>query len=94
MAEYTKHIKANLPRNAEDYENGSGEGCFFLVSERTKEAHDTNESGTVYEGLLDNDSIYYKDLLHGTLLPIEMRGERRPVVPLDYLQANYELAED
>ena len=84
---YTNSIKANLPEDPEGYERGNGEGCFFLVDDETKEAYDTDASGTGYVGILDNDSISYPNLKHGELLPLEMRGDRRPVVPLEALEA-------
>ena len=80
------YIKANLPNSLEDYKTGNGEGCFFIVDQRTKDAYDKDISGVYYEGILDNDSIYYPKLKHGTLLPLEMRGAFRPVVPYEILQ--------
>ena len=80
-----EHIKANIPHSREEYEIGAGEGCFFLVSEDVKAAYDKDEAGTVYTGILDNDSIYYPGLNHGAELPLEMRGNMRPVVPIEAL---------
>lgn len=80
------YIKANLPDTLEKYESGNGEGCFFIVDQRTKDAYDNDETGGGYEGILDNDSIYYPKLKHGTRLPLEMRGTSRPVVPYEVLQ--------
>lgn len=42
-----------------------------------------------YTAILDNDSVYYPELVHGTEMPIEMRGENRPVVPYSWLVKNY-----
>ena len=33
--------------------------------------------------------MYYKGLLSETILPIETRGDNRPVVPYEYLNENY-----
>ena len=87
------YIKGNLPASAEAYEHGSGEGVFFIVDDETRAAYDANEPKTdrLYYGILDNDSIYYLGLTHGERLPLEMRGEFRPVVPLDYLREHWEL---
>lgn len=82
-------IKVNLPSNEEAYKNGNGEGCWFLVSEEVKNAYDSDENNTKYQGILDNDSVYFKGLFAGTELPIEMRGEMRPVVPYNYLVEHY-----
>lgn len=88
-----EYIKVNLPPTKEAYINGNGEGVFMLVSEEVKKAYDSDEAGTNYKGILDNDSIYYKNLYHGEELPIETRGVNRPVVPFDYLQEHFELNE-
>lgn len=89
-----EYIKANLPGSPEAYEQGTGEGCYFLVTDDVKAAYDRDEAGTAYTGILDNDSIYYPGLTHGTELPIEMRGDRRPVVPYEYLSTRYNLNKD
>lgn len=84
-------IQVNLPPTEQDYLSGSGEGCWFIVDDETKAAYDRNEqsTGKLYEGTLDNDSIYYPTLNHGERLPIEMRGDKRPVVPYSYLLQHY-----
>lgn len=87
-------IKANLTCSQEAYIHGAGEGCFFIVSEDVKAAYDNDEAGTTYTGILDNDSCYFKGLYHGEELPLEMRGEKRPVVPYDYLIKHFELNTD
>ena len=79
-------IKANLPTTPEEYKTGNGEGCFFIVDDRTKEAYDNDEESGTYIGILDNDSFYYPGLRHGRRLPLEMRGANRPVVPLEALR--------
>ena len=89
-----EYIKANLPATEEEYQAGNGEGVFVLVDERTKKAHDTNATGGSYEGVLDNDSFTYKGLEHGAKIPLEMRGEYRPVIPLKWLEEHYKKAEE
>lgn len=78
-------IKVNLPPTMEDYERGNGEGCFFIVDDETKAAYDQDATGGEFFGILDNNSLYYKGLKHGERLRIEMRGAKRPVVPLEAL---------
>lgn len=85
------YIKVNLPVTENDYIDGCGESVFVLVDEKTKEAHDSNQNGGSYNGLLDNDSLYYKGLKHSVIIPFEMRGEYRPVVPYSWLIENYEI---
>jgi len=84
-----EHIKVNLPKSEEGYKEGSGEGCFVLVDEDAKRAYDTDEAGTEYTGILDNDSCYYPKLRHGETIPFEMRGDKRPVVPYSWLIEHY-----
>lgn len=82
----TEHIKVNLPASSEAYESGNGEGVWVLVDPRTKEAHDSDATGGVYFGILDNDSVYYPGLNHGEPIPFEMRGDKRPVTPIAWLE--------
>ena len=84
-----EHIKVNLPDTLEAYEHGYGEGVWCLVDEETKRAHDENKAGGGYVAILDNDSIYWRGLEHGAEMPIELRGDYRPVVPYEWLAANY-----
>ena len=88
------YIKVNVPATEEAYKNGNGEGCFCIVSDEVKAAYDTDEDGTSYEGILDNDSCYYKGLYHGEKIPFEMRGSCRPVVPYEWLASHFERNED
>ena len=86
-----EYIKVNLPISEQDYNDGAGEGVWFIVSADVKAAHDRNETGTIYNGTLDNDSFYYIGLEHGAVIPFEMRGEFRPVVPYSWLIEHYEI---
>lgn len=84
-----QHIKVNLPSNKGNYKSGNGEGCWALVDDETKEAYDNDVESGEYKAILDNDSFYYPGLLAGKEIPIEMRGEFRPVVPYQWLVDNY-----
>lgn len=84
-----EHIKVNLPKSEQGYIDGNGEGCFVLVDAEVKQAYDTDEAGTEYTGILDNDSCYYPGLEHGEIIPFEMRGEKRPVCPFNWLVEHY-----
>lgn len=89
--EQMEYIKVNLPATEHDYITGSGEGVFVLVSGEVKAAYDSDESGTSYTGILDNDSYYYIGLKHGAVIPFEMRGEFRPVVSFGWLSERYKI---
>ena len=75
----TESIKINLPQTEEDYLAGNGEGVWMLVDSETKKAYDEDAKGGRYVGILDNDSLYFPNLVHGKLIPFEMRGQDRPV---------------
>ena len=75
-----KLIKANLPYDNESYQNGNGEGIWVTVSEEI--ADKVNESistSFTFTGIVENDSIYYKNLNVGDTILIEARGLNRPV---------------
>lgn len=79
-------IKCNLPLTEEDYRLGNGDGVWVLVDSETKKAYDCDATGDGYRGILDNDSFSYPGLCHGEEVPIEMRGENRPVIPFSFLE--------
>jgi hypothetical protein len=88
----TEHIKVNFPLTAESFAAGDGEGMWVLVDRETKAAHDADETGGVYTGILDNDSIYYPGLNAGVVVQFEMRGENRPVAIFEgFLEELYRL---
>ena len=83
-------IKANLPASEKEYKDGNGEGVYVILEGEALDAYNEDRTGGHYKGILDNDSWTYKGLTHGAIVPLEMRGTNRPVVPLDWLQANFE----
>ena len=84
-------IKVNLPISEQDYNDAAGEGVWVIVSAEVKAAHDNDETGTSYTGILDNDSFDYIGLEHGAIIPFEMRGDHRPVVPYSWLTEHYKI---
>lgn len=87
-------IKINIPTSLEQYYEGNGEGCFVLVTKEAKEAYDNDEDKSVFVGILDDDSFYYKDLNHGEKIPFETRGKNRPVAIWKAIDAAFELDEE
>ena len=79
------NIKVNLPASLDDWKTASGEGVWVLVEQDAKDAYDSDEVGTVYEAIMDNDSVYFPGLCAGDKVPIEMRGSWRPTVPYSWL---------
>ena len=88
-----EYIKVNLPTSQKDFESGNGEGVYIVVTPETKAAHDSDEAGTIYNGILDNVSIEYKNLLPGEVIPFELRGSNRPVALYDWLITYFKLNE-
>lgn len=86
---YKYHIKCNIPGSAEDYTEGYGEGCFVLVDQETLEAYENDTTGGRFEAVLDNLPAIYDGLEPGTVITIEMRGEKRPVAVYDELIERY-----
>lgn len=82
-------IKVNVPLTEEDYLHGNGEGMWAIVDDETKKAYDEDVISGTYEATLDNDSLYWAGLEHGQVVPIEMRGEYKPVVPYNWLFAMF-----
>jgi hypothetical protein len=83
------YIKVNLPDSAESYKSGHGEGVWAVVDDQTFVKHSNNENGISFAMIL-NDSLYYPGIDIGFVVPIELRGDKRPVVPYDELLFLYE----
>lgn len=82
-------IKINVPESEADYLSGNGEGMWAKADDATKKAYDMDAAEGEYEVVIDNDSFFWDGLEHGQLVPIEMRGENRPVVPYNWLFAMF-----
>ena len=81
------YIKVNLPESEEDYRRGSGEGVWAVIDDATLEAYNREDFSEGYTAIVDNDSFSWPGLEHGQVAPIEMRGDKRPVVPYNWLFA-------
>ena len=88
-----EEIKANIPANADEYKTGNGEGVFVKIDGEALAAYNENKTGAGYTGIINNDSWNYPGLTHGETVPLELRGENRPVIPLQWLIDNYKPAE-
>ena len=93
MIDDDKYIKVNIPSSEEGFREGFGEGVFVIVDEDVRKLYDEDDEGTICEGILDNDCLYYPELKHGVIIPFEMRGDKRPVVLFSWLKENYKLAD-
>ena len=84
------YIKVNFPKTEEGYIEGAGEGCYCIIDKYDKEAYDMNAHNAIIEGVLDNVCSNYKGLNPGQVVPIELRGDKRPVVPYSWLVEHFE----
>lgn len=82
---FTEYVKVNFPSCEKDFEEGRGESMWVLVEPETKKAYSANVEGGVWQGVLDNDSIYHPSLKHGCVVEFEMRGTLKPVAKWDFL---------
>lgn len=83
-----RKIKINLPYSRETYKTANGEGvwCYIISPEDMETYLDDTKAGRLINGVLLNDSLYFPELKHKSLVPVELRGAKRPVVPLEFLK--------
>lgn len=82
----TMLFKGNLPLNLTDLANGNGEGCWFqFLNPEDKEKYEANGDETI-EAILLNDSVYWPPIEYGTVLKLKGRGDKRPVLDVDWVQ--------
>lgn len=90
MSEASKdklYLKVNLPDTISGYRSGNGEGCWALpYTEEDKEILDKDEKDTKAKIILCNDSIYYRPLVYGSVLQVEIRPDARPVLDIEWMQ--------
>lgn len=83
------YFKINLPDSESSYEDGNGEGVWcYTDAESYKKWEDDCYHIKIFVRIL-NDSFYYTGLNYGTLIPVELRGEKRPVALYDELIDKY-----
>ena len=81
-----ERLKAFIPACAKEYKDGSGELCFFLVSEELKAAYEKEATGGNYTGILDEQPFNYDELKPGQELPLKLQGIDAPIVPIEALK--------
>lgn len=86
-----KMFKVNLPETQENYISGNGEGVWACGNSKTLNAWRKNKNKGIYFAMVLNDSVYYPKLKCGMIIPIEMRGDKRPVALYEELLNNYEI---
>lgn len=86
---YQCSFMGNLPSCQEEYNSGNGEGCHFLpLTEVDRDKYDEDcETGTI-NAIILNNSIFYPLLSWGTIVQLECRGKKRPVLDLAWYRNN------
>jgi len=87
-------FKVNLPNTVANYEAGSGEGVWAYTDEESYKKWLKDEKDSIVYVKILNNSMYYKGLEYGDLIPVELRGEYRPVAIYDELIAKYSLVDN
>lgn len=80
-----KYFKVNIPDSKEGYNSGNGEGMW--CQPLTEEDEKIYESGSgSFDVVLLNDSVYIPPLFYGTVIRAEARGNKRPVLDIEWLR--------
>lgn len=86
---YQYSFMGNLPSCQEEYQNGNGEGCHFLpLTETDRKKYDEDCGAGTINAIILNDSIFYPSLNWGTIVQLECRGKKRPVLDLAWYKNN------
>jgi hypothetical protein len=80
-------FKGNIPDTMAGWVDGNGEGVWLqgLTEEDTANARDDNYTGTI-QVILRNSSVYWSPMKYGTVLQFTARGNKRPVLDIDWVQ--------
>ena len=83
------YFKVNLPDTLDSYKSGNGEGVWAYTDFESYEKWKNDEKDSIIYVRILNDSIYYNGLEYGDLVPVELRGEYRPVAMYEELIGKY-----
>lgn len=83
------YFKVNLPNSQDSYESGNGEGVWAYTDAESYEKWKNDEQDAIIYVKILNDSVYYNGLEYGDLVPVELRGEYRPVAIYEELISKY-----
>ena len=84
-----ERIRVIVPESAEECARGDGEAVSACVCAAAKADCEAGARGRIYDAFLEKSPRGWPDLFAGALVPIELRGEGRPVVPFEWLQWRY-----
>ena len=89
------YFKLNLPASMENYFSGNGEGIWAVCSAEDKKKFDRDCSEGQFIAWAANDSVYFPgEVVYGSAILAEFRGEKRPVAVWDDLRGTKEAAQN
>ena len=79
-----KHFQVNLPDNKQAYKSGNGEGIWVVAESEEDfkkyiEDKPTDHKTTIKVKVLNN-SVYYPSISYGTVIEVELRKGKRPIM--------------
>lgn len=75
-----------FPMSRADFDSATGITTQVLASAKAKEASERGDSKGMFEVVLDSDGLTEIGLQKGTIIPVEMRGNSKPVVPWGFVK--------
>jgi hypothetical protein len=79
-------IKVNIPESYKYYQSGNGEGCFgYIETEEDYKKYDIGEG--LFEVILLNSCWEYPELVYGSVIVAEGRGDNRPVMNWEWFKS-------
>lgn len=82
-------IRVNIPNSELSFYEGHGDPVWCLASEKTMGKWRSDTSEGIFFVKTQTSSTYYPDLRPGTVIPIELRKDKRPVALYSELQSKY-----
>ncbi|AUR92046.1 hypothetical protein NVP1188A_15 [Vibrio phage 1.188.A._10N.286.51.A6] len=79
-------VKVNIPVQKSDLNRGNGEGMWAVILTDEDKAHyDADQSNKTIQVLLANDSIHWSSLRAGRIIQVNLNGESRPTLDVQWL---------
>jgi len=96
LAKKHSYIKINLPEDIQSYRQGNGEGVWAVVLEPEDLAkYKNNASSGQFIAVACSDSFYFPgEIVCGSKVLCEFRGEKRPMAVWDDLQGTKDAADN
>jgi hypothetical protein len=89
VPEESKCFKVLLPVSEEDFNEGGGESVWACADEDAYQKYKEDAESGIYFVRILNNSLYYPDLNCDSLIPVQLRGQNKPVALLRELNKLY-----